>query len=183
MRATGLVILTAVMTAAIALVPHLRWAFLLIALLPSALFSRAMLSADGSSLAYTMLVVALCLRGAYRLREGGPWVRSLCMALCVLGKPPQIVFVLGEAMRGRRDGPRHDWWVSAIAVVPAIALSLIWAAVSSGDAGTWRILEGNSNAPEHFQPLWKLRFLLEHPLHFPTLLLGTAHYLGAYWLQ
>ena len=60
---------------------------------------------------------------------------------------------------------------------------MIWAAVSSGDAAAWRILEGSDNAPEHFQPLWKLRFLLEHPLHFPTLLLGTAHYIGAYWLQ
>jgi hypothetical protein len=178
MRATGLVTLTALVAAAIALVPYLRWAFLLIALLPSALFSRAMLSADGSSLAYTMLVVALCLRGACGLSAGGAWVRSLSMLLCVLAKPPQIVFVLAEAMRGRQ-------WLSGVALVvmPAIVLTLVWAAVSSGDAASWRILEGSNNAPEHFQPLWKLRFLLEHPLHFPTLLLGTAHYIGAYGLQ
>jgi Predicted membrane protein (DUF2142) len=183
MRATAFLILTAIMAAAIAIVPALPWAFLLIALLPSALFSRAMLSADGSSLAYTMMAAALCLRAAYGLRSEAPWLRSLWMTLCVLGKPPQIVFVLGEAMRAPLTALARHWRRSAVVVVPAVAVTLLWAAVSSGDVAAWRIVDGTTNATEHFQPLWKLRFLLEHPLHFPALLVGTTHHLGAYALQ
>jgi hypothetical protein len=44
-RLSGFIVLTAVMAIAIALVPHLQWPFVLIGLLPSALFSRAGLGA------------------------------------------------------------------------------------------------------------------------------------------
>ena len=183
MRAAGFVVLTAVMTLAIAIVPHLKWTFVLIGLLPSALFSRAVLSTDGSALACIMVVAALCLRSAYGLYNGGPWMRLLWMTLCVLSKPPQLVFILLEAMRCPLRHFASHWRSSAIVIIPAVALAVLWAAVSSADVAAWRILEGSTRPPEHFEPLWKLRFLVEQPWHFLLLLAGTYHYLDDYWLQ
>ncbi|MFL6797554.1 MAG: DUF2142 domain-containing protein [Xanthobacteraceae bacterium] len=183
MRGTSLLLLTGVVACAIAIVPALGWAWLLIAMLPSALFSRAMLSADASSLAYAMMVAALSLRGAYRLPSGSAWMRSVWMTLCVLGKPPQIVFVLAEALSRPVGQWLRYWRCVAVVVAPALVLGILWPALGSADAGAWRIVNGISNAADHFRPLWKLGFWLEHPLHFPTLLLGNLDSVGEYWRQ
>jgi uncharacterized membrane protein len=68
-------------------------------------------------------------------------------------------------------------------VLPAVILSAVWALVSSSDVAVWRMIEGTLQSPEHFQPLWKLQFMLRQPAHFPTLLAGTYHYIDDYWLQ
>ena len=46
MRITGFVAMTAVAAYAIAMTPYLRWTFLLIAMLPAALYGRTVVSAD-----------------------------------------------------------------------------------------------------------------------------------------
>jgi uncharacterized membrane protein len=182
-RASGLILITALMGLAIALVPGLRWPFLLIGLIPSALFSRAVLSADGLSLALVMAVAALVLRDACRLNAGSPRWRALVMALCVLSKPPQVAFMLLEAMRPPRGSARRRWRTAAAVVLPAIALVTAWTLVSDADVAAWRILEGTARPVEEYQPLWKLGFLLQAPWHFPMLLAGTWHYADDYLLQ
>jgi hypothetical protein len=204
-RLSGFIFLTAVMAWAIALVPHLQWPFVLIGLLPSALFSRSVLGADGAALAGAMMVTALALRGVYRLPAGGAWMRSLWMSLCVLSKPPMLAFILLELVRPpapapaqRRADPIHRgsgaralraalagrWRSPAIVMLAALALSAAWVAASSAEVAAWRLVEEGGTVPlEHYQPLWKLGFLLEEPWHLPRLLIGTWHYLDDYARQ
>lgn len=183
MRAVGFIILTALIALAIFLVPNLSWPFVLITFLPSALFSRAVLSADGAALAFTMLVTAAALRVVATVQGVGPQTRSLFMALCVLSKPPQLAFIFLEAIRAPLNYLVREWKITLIVIVPSLVLSLAWVAVSSADVAAWRLLDGGSLPPESYQPLWRLRYLLEHPLHFITLLVGTYDYLDDYWLQ
>jgi uncharacterized membrane protein len=37
----------------------------------------------------------------------------------------------------------------------------------SAEIAAWRLLEAESHPREHFDPLWKLAYMLEHPFHFP----------------
>jgi uncharacterized membrane protein len=203
-RLVGFVILTAIMALAIALVPHLQWPFVLIGLLPSALFSRSVLGADAGSLAFAMMVTALALRGAHQLPTAGASMRSLGMTMCVLSKPPMLAFIVLELMRPVKRGsaaesldmidrgPRGrtvpaplawDWWRAAIVILPALILAAAWVAASSAEVAAWRLVEGSTVPLEHYQPLWKLRFLLDEPWHFFRLLAGTWRYLDDYALQ
>src|SRR4029453_11962060 len=60
MRFFGLLAFTAVAAYAIAITPALKWAFVLIAMLPVSLYNRTVLSADGAALSYTLAITALC---------------------------------------------------------------------------------------------------------------------------
>src|SRR5882757_7547046 len=75
-RLFGLVTFTAVAAYAIAVTPVLKWAFVLIALLPVSLYNRSVLSADGAALSCALLITALCLRAAYKPLDGRVWERS-----------------------------------------------------------------------------------------------------------
>ena len=182
-RPSGFVIITTVMAFAIALVPHLQWPFLFICMLPSALFSRAVLSTDDTALAATMVVAALALRAAHGLYASSAWTRALWMTLCVLCKPPQLAFILLEAMRAPLRRLVLHWRHLVLVVGPAVVLALMWTALSSADVAAWRLVNGSTISPEHYAPLWKLRFLLGEPWHFPLLLAGTWHYLDDYARQ
>jgi hypothetical protein len=135
MRILGVIAFTAAVAFAIRITPALKWAFVLIAMLPVALYNRSVLSADGAALASALVVTALCFSGTRRLRPA--WERSLWMTLCALAKQPQIVFLPA--------------WVIAV----------------SGDIAAWRLQESEAHAPEQFDPIWKLGYMWEHPLHFP----------------
>jgi uncharacterized membrane protein len=37
----------------------------------------------------------------------------------------------------------------------------------SAEIAAWRLLEAETHSREHFDPLWKLAYMWEHPLHFP----------------
>jgi uncharacterized membrane protein len=63
MRFFGLLAFTAVVAYAIAVTPALKWAFVLIAMLPVSLYNRTVLSADGAALSYTLAITALCFSG------------------------------------------------------------------------------------------------------------------------
>src|SRR6266508_3082292 len=183
MRVSAFVVLTAVMAFAIAIVPHLQWPFVLIGLLPSALFSRSVLSTDAVALALAMMVTALALRGARGLPTGGAWMRSLWMTLCVLCKPPQLAFILLEMMRRPPQARAWRWGAAAVVIAPALVLSVAWVVAGAADVAAWRLVEGGTLPLEHYQPLWRLRFLLDNPWHFPRLLAGTWHYLDDYARQ
>jgi Predicted membrane protein (DUF2142) len=172
MRVFGLVAVTAAAAFAIAIVPRLKWAFLLIALLPSALYGRAVVSADGPSLVCAMMAVALMLRGVLVPSADRPWQQSLWLALGALAKPPQLALILLEAMkRPARAVPRHLKSV-AIVVLPSVILAGLWAIAGSADVAAYRMLDYMNVHLEQFDPVWKLRFMLVEPLLFPRLLVS-----------
>jgi hypothetical protein len=167
MRFFGLVVFTALAAYAILVTPTLKWAFVLIAMLPVSLYNRTVLSADGAALSYALVITALCFRAAAKPVAGQVWERSLWMTLCVLAKQPQIVFVLLELMGGQLKGLSRRWRSLAIVVLPGVILSPLWVVGVSADVAAWRVREGHNYPPEQFDPLWKLAYMWEHPYHFP----------------
>jgi predicted membrane protein DUF2142 len=165
MRFLGLITFTAVAAYAIRLTPTLKWAFVFIAMLPVSVYNRSVLSADGAALAYALVITALCFSAVQRY--GRIWERSLWMTLCALSKQPQIVFVLLELMVCRMTELRRRWITLALVVVPSFILSPLWVLAVSADIAAWRLLETETIPREQFDPLWKLSYMWEHPLHFP----------------
>ena len=172
MRLAGLLGMTAIIAYAIALTPALKWTFVAIALLPSALYGRAVINADAAALAYSLVLVAMFLR----VIVGAPMVatsaRSVWMLLCVLSKPPNVVFVLLEWLGHSPAFLRRRFWLLAAVTLPALAAALLWTAVSSADVAAWRLVELTGANAEQFSPGWKLRFMMSNPLAFPSALLG-----------
>ncbi len=165
MRFLGLITFTAVAAYAIKLTPTLKWAFVLIAMLPVSIYNRSVLSADGAALAYALVITALCFGAVQRC--GRVWERSLWMTLCALSKQPQIVFVVLELMVCRMTELRRRWSSLALIVVPSFILSPLWVLAVSADIAAWRLAEAETYPREYFDPLWKLAYMWEHPLHFP----------------
>ena len=81
----------------------LKWAFVLVAMLPVSIYNRSVLSADGAALACALVVTALCFSAVRRY--GRVWERSFWMTLCALSKQPQIVFALLELMACSKRRP------------------------------------------------------------------------------
>jgi uncharacterized membrane protein len=165
MRVLGLIAFTAVVAYAIRVTPTLKWAFVLIAMLPVSIYNRSVLSADGAALAGALMITALCFSAVER--HGRLWERSLWMTLCTLSKQPQIIFVLLELMACRATMLRRRWSSLAFVVLPSVILSPLWVWAVSAEIAAWRLLEAESHPREHFDPLWKLAYMLEHPFHFP----------------
>jgi uncharacterized membrane protein len=185
MRFFGLLAFTAVVAYAIAVTPALKWAFVLIAMLPVSLYNRTVLSADGAALSYTLAITALCFSAATRKSAVGQvWKRSLWMTLCVLSKQPQIIFVLLELMVCRLKELPRRWGSLAIVVLPGLILSPLWVAAVSADIAVWRLLEERNDSSEQFDLVWKLLYMWDHPYHFPlaawTALTGWA---GRLWQE
>ena len=159
MRWFGLATFTVIAAYAIAVTPALRWAFVLIALLPVSLYNRSVLSADGAAFSTALMITALCLRAAAGPTDERVWERSLWMTLCALSKQPQIVFVLLELMVYRlREWPRQWLRVTSV-VLPSIILSPLWVFAVSAEIAAWRLQEEGHHPPEHFDPLWKLLYM------------------------
>jgi hypothetical protein len=176
MRLAGLVVTTALAAYAIATVPYFKWTFLFIAMLPIALFERAIVCADGAALSLTLVVTALCLRAACGRAAPAaepPWRRALWMTLCVLTKPSQIVFIVLEGMaRPFKELPRA-WRHVGVVVLPGVILTAAWLVAGSADMAAWRMVEGTGEPAEHFNIGWKLKFLLAQPQHFVHAALGS----------
>src|SRR6266536_2547952 len=165
MRFLGLITFTAVAAYAIKLTPTLKWAFVLIAMLPVAIYNRSVLSADGAALTYALVITALCFSAVQRY--GRVWERSLWMTLCALSKQPQIVFVVLELVVCRMTELRRRCSSLAFIVVPSFILSPLWVLAVSADIAAWRLAEAETYPREHFDPLLKLAYMWEHPVHFP----------------
>ena len=70
-------------------------------------------------------------------------------------------------MSGRfRERPQR-WRSLAVVGLPGIVLSPLWMVGVSAEVAAWRVREGHDYPPEQFDPLWKLAYMWEHPLHFP----------------
>ena len=167
MRWFGLATFTAIAAYSIAVTPALKWAFVMIALLPVSLYNRSVLSADGAALSTALTVTALCLRAAGGTTAGRVWERSLWMTLCALSKQPQIVFLLLELMVYRVKELPRQWLRVASVVLPSVILSPMWVFAVSAEIAAWRLQEEGHHPPEHFDPLWKLLYMWDHPYHFP----------------
>ncbi|MBO0756094.1 MAG: DUF2142 domain-containing protein [Bradyrhizobiaceae bacterium] len=173
MRVVGFVVMTSVVTYAIAIVPHLQWSFFAIAMLPSAFYGRTLVGADGAALSFSLAVMALSLRRACNPLPDAPWSRAVFMTLCVLSKPPQVVWTLLEAMAPPAKGISRDWTKVMLITLPGIVLTGLWIAAVSGDVGAWRVSAGTNTPPEMFGAKQQLVLLLSHPLRFPSMLLAT----------
>jgi hypothetical protein len=178
MRLFGLAAFTAVAAYAIRVSPVLKWAFVLIAMLPVSLYNRSVLSADGAALSSAMVITALCLSGAHKIDAGRVWERSLWMTLCALSKQPQIVFLLLELMVSRLKKLPRRWRSALIVVLPCLILSPLWVVAVSAEVGAWRLQGDGPHQPEHFDPLWKLFYIWEHPSHFPLAVWTTLSVWG-----
>lgn len=177
MRIVGFVAMTVVAAYAIAIVPHLKWTFLVIAMLPSALYGRTVIGADGAALSFTLVITALCLRGADRPDSAGAWERAAFMTLCVLSKPPQVAWLALELMvRPWRQLP-HRWRVVALIALPGLALTVLWVVAVSADVGAWRVAQGTDTPAQSFEPARKLALLFADPPHFPRSMIAS---LGAW---
>lgn len=166
MRLFGLVAFTAAVAYAIWVIPALKWSFVIIALLPVSLYNRSVLSADGAALSSAMVITALCLRSVAR----GPdqaWNRAFWMTLCALSKQAQIIFVLLELMISPMKELRHRWASVAYVILPSLILSPLWVFAVSADIAAWRLQLEEHHPPEHFDPVWKLVYMWDHPSHFP----------------
>jgi uncharacterized membrane protein len=167
MRLFGLAAFTALAAYAISVTPVLKWPFVLIAMLPVSLYNRSVLSADGAALSSALVITALCLRGAWKASAGSIWEGSIWMTVCALSKQPQIVFVFLELLTFRlKDLPRR-WHRVLIVILPGLILSPLWVIAVSADIAAWRLQGDRYHPPEEFDPLWKLFYMWEHPLHFP----------------
>jgi uncharacterized membrane protein len=167
MRLFGIAAFTALAAYAIRVSPVLKWGFVLIAMLPVSLYNRSVLSADGAALSSALVITALCLSAARKSAAGPIWERSLWMTLCALSKQPQIVFVLLELMTSRVRDLRQRWRSVLIVILPCLILSPLWVLAVSAEIGAWRLQNDRYHPPEEFNPVWKLSYMWEHPLHFP----------------
>jgi uncharacterized membrane protein len=183
LRIGGLATFTAMTVYAICIAPHLKWALFLIAMLPGALYGRTVLSADGGALGALLIVVALCLRTALMRDAGRVIERSLWMTLCMAAKPAQIAFLLLEGMTGKVAEHARRWPSVALVILPGLALTALWLFAGSTEVAAWRMVEGTTLSPNEFNPAWKLRYMLEHPLHFPAAALRSLDYSYELWRQ
>jgi len=67
----------AVAAYAIKISPVLKWAFVLIAMLPVSLYNRSVLSTDGAALSSALVITALCLGGVRKFPVARVWERSV----------------------------------------------------------------------------------------------------------
>lgn len=172
MRLAALFAATLVIALAIAMTPRLKWAFFAIGMLPAALYGRSVAGADGATVGYSLLIVALCLRAALGLPVAR-WHRSVWMTLCVLAKPSQLAFILLEFMTAPLRELVRRWAAVLPVVLPGTLLLIAWIVAVDAEMAAWRISDGTGLPAEQFRPGWKLAYMLQHPLQFPTAMLGT----------
>ena len=181
MRLSGLVLWSAIIAFAIARTPVLPWCFFAVAMLPSSLYTRSVVSADGAVLATSLMALALCFRAALGMTSSPSW-RAIWFVLTALTKPSQVAFLALEGMaRPLRQLARHWPWALAV-TAPALALCIAWVLVTGGDIAAWRLYD-DPQARQQFEVGWKLRFMMSHPLHFPAVALTSLDYSAELWRQ
>jgi uncharacterized membrane protein len=171
MRFAGLAVLTALIAYSIGISPQLGWALAAIAMLPASVYGRSVISADGSALAAAIVVAAVWLQQITSPQLGRPWQLSAWITLSALTKPTNLAFVLLAFMipLSRASGRLG---ALTVAMLPAILAALLWTYLSGADTAAWRMVEITGQAPVSFDPIVKLAYWLDHPLHFPAAAIG-----------
>jgi uncharacterized membrane protein len=189
MRAAGVLVLTAIAAVAIRTMPFGQWGLLAVAMVPSALYGRSILSADGATfsytlmaVSYTLMAVALCAAAAGSAAAAFPRQRAFWMTMCILAKPPQVALTLLELL-ARRSRQQGSWRVHALVALPGLVLLMLWLFSLGAEMGAWRMTEGYNLPAEQFSPVWKLGYMLQHPWHFPHQLWGRLSDISELWQQ
>jgi uncharacterized membrane protein len=170
-RISNLVIGTAIAWAAIRLTPVFKSVFLLLGLMPMALFLRASLSADSFNNSIALLLVALVLQLAVGLKPeeqvsdrqiGFVAVVSLLLALC---KPTYLPLIgLWLLIPPNRFGSQRRYWSSMAAIfIPSLLGWLSWSLV----------VRGLYPPPPNVFPSQQVQFVLSQPLKFLNILNRT----------
>jgi uncharacterized membrane protein len=182
MRAAGVLVLTAIAAVAIRTMPFGQWGLLAIAMLPSALCGRSIVSADGATFSYTLMVVALCAAAAWSAATAFSRQRAFWMTMCILAKPPQVALSVLELL-ARRSRQQGSWRVHALVALPGLVLLVLWLFSVGAEMGAWRMTEGYNLPAEQFSPVWKLSYMLQQPWHFPHQLWGRLSDIRELWQQ
>ena len=181
LRLTGLIVTSAMIAYAIAVTPFLKWTFVCVAMLPTTIYQRAVISIDGVALGATLLVVASCLAAVLAPRR--LLLRGLCITLCSLTKPPQVAFALLEAMHIPFTAWSTQWRSFLLITVPGLALALAWIVVALLDIPAWRAGAVIGLSSDEFGPLQKLQVLLTYPGQFVTAVITTLDDSVEMWKQ
>jgi uncharacterized membrane protein len=170
MRLTGVAALTAAIAFAIARTGALGWPLLAIAMLPSALYGRSVISADGMAFASSLVVISLFLQGLRR-SESGRSGRAVWTALCALTKPPNLAFALLELFIPAKQF--SAWPIKLIVIAPAVALAVGWTWLSSADVAAWRLQELYGFDAHQLDPMRNLALIVADPLLFARKVVAT----------
>ena len=172
LRITGLIVSSAMIAYAIAITPFLKWTFVCVAMLPTAIYQRSVISIDGVVLAATLVVIGLCLAAV--LAPGRLLVRGLWITLCSLTKPPQVAFVLLEAMHIPLRAWPAQWRLFCLITVPGLALALAWIVIALLDVPAWWAGTGvGLSTGDLGGSVQKLQLLVTHPGQFVTAAITT----------
>jgi hypothetical protein len=121
----------------------MKWAFVLIAMLPVSLYNRTVLSADGAALSYALVITALCFSAArrqfcgvapssWRLHRPHSQGREACRPAGTAGHKSRAVHQPQD-----RQGTRH--YVSAHACrarwIAVVSSSSAWGTLGEGERG------------------------------------------------
>src|SRR5690606_17902118 len=132
--------------------------------LPSALYGRATINADGAAIALAILVAAFVLRaGARAMPQVAARQRAAWMTLCMLVKPSQLALAPIELLASR--WPNIRWRIVAAVILPGLLLTCLWVYLTRAEIAVWRLTDNGLSA-EQFAFGWKLHFMAENPGHF-----------------
>jgi len=172
MRFAGLGVLTTLIAYAIAISPQLGWTLFAAAMLPAALYGRSVINADGSALAAAIGITAVWVREIIAPSLTRLWQFAGWMTLSALTKPTNLAFaLLGLLMPLNRT--TRSAAALAVAVLPAMFIAVLWTYVSGADTAAWRMVEITGQPPVSFDPVVKLAYWLDHPLHFPAAVIAS----------
>ena len=171
LRFVGLLVAAAMITYAVAITPVLKWAFFCIAMLPTAVYQRSVISIDGVILGATLVVIALCLTAV--IEPGRVLLRGFWITCCSLTKPPQVAFALLEAMHIPLLAWRTQWRSFLLVTVPGAALALVWAIIALLDISAWRA--GLRSSFTSLGSVQNIEFLLGHPGTFASAVVITLN--------
>src|SRR4051794_37010616 len=93
------------------------------------------------------------------------WSLELGIMLYAIRGPRRVLSL--ELMVYRVKELPRQWLRVASVVLPSVILSPMWVFAVSAEIAAWRLQEEGHHPPEHFDPLWKLLYMWEHPYHFP----------------
>lgn len=159
----------AVVFIAVRIIPALKWAVVLLALMPMTLFLASSLSADVLTNGFSILLAAVIVRSALAREDRLRWKEGLAIVLlCVLVALTKQVYFLLAVMtlmiaKGRFGSLRRKLLFCAGAVGIAIFVNLVWAWMVRGVI-----------AHEAFaDPQQQAQLILAQPLGFARVMVNT----------
>jgi hypothetical protein len=85
-----------------------------------------------------------------------------------------MAVMVSPGMPNKSDGTQPEARLASLLAqgrpgyLPSLILSPLWVWAVSAEIAAWRLLEAETHPREHFDPLWKLAYMWEHPLLLPA---------------